>query len=152
MELRAAVMDTATRWNPMHPMVACSPLLITSALKMPVDAGKDQRKQETNLFIFTEEESEGHSKNGVVRPHTELVVNTKSAPRVGIALRLYICHSNCFAPGLWIERVYSLNNRRQAWSVSSPARQSSIGLNINWLMFWGHMLTAQGSGYPGRCL
>lgn len=100
MELRAAIRDTATRWNPIKPMVASSPLLITPALMMPVDTGKDQRKQETNPFIFTEEESEGQSRNGVVRSHTELVVNTKSAPRVGVALRLYICHSNCFTPGL----------------------------------------------------
>lgn len=97
---------------------------------MTADAGKDERKQETNPFIFTEEESEGPSRNGVVRSHTELVVNTKSAPRVGIALCLCICHSNCFAPGLWMDRVYSLNNRRQAWSVSSTATQSSIGLTL----------------------
>lgn len=29
-----------------------------------------------------------------------------------------------------MERVYSLNNRRQAWSVSSMVRQSSIGLTL----------------------
>lgn len=97
---------------------------------MPADAGKDQRKQETNPFIFTEEESEGQSRNGVVRSHTELVVNTKSASRVGTALHLCICHSNCLASGLWMERVYSLNNRRQAWSASSTARQSTIGLTL----------------------
>lgn len=59
------------------------------------------------------------------RSHAKLVVNPKSAARVCAATVIVLL------PGLCVDERYSLNkNRRNARSISSMVRQSSIGITL----------------------